>query len=434
MSISIYFYLVIVVFLFFILRFRKYPLGILIILIFFHGLFQEYGKTVDNYYRIFISLYATYLFLKYNAYKYIKKNDTPLILFFFLFTINFYFTGVINGDPTKMLLSQYFSKFYLVIVSFFIFKTIYIRFSYQFEKILTLILYIIYVQGIFSIIKFFIYGGFKEGIVGTISSVGGATATTFSILAIIVVWFFKKGKISITSLFPLLLIIFIGFSSMKRALIIILPIVLFLLQTYLQGRKLNIRYLVIFPIILLIFYLGVRLNPSLNPEKKLWGTFNLSYAIEYSAKYSLGEVQYGKLSHGRMSSSFYLLNEILYSKWDQSYLFGIGHTVFRSTSYEEFLTYDTGLNTKAAMNGLYKTFFSTGLIGIFLFIAYYFNILKKASNIRFRRIIIGIVAWDYFFYHGTTTDNVVMMFFLIFLIWYSNYFFLKRTAKNHINI
>ncbi len=55
--------------------------------------------------------------------------------------------------------------------------------------------------------------------------------------------------------------------------------------------KIKLGKMLIFALCLspLVFYFGVRLTPSLNPENQIWGSFNWQYALEYADWYQFGE-------------------------------------------------------------------------------------------------------------------------------------------------
>ena len=129
-----------------------------------------------------------------------------------------------------------------------------------------------------------------------------------------------------------------------------------ILNFYLHPRKKVLRKIaLLLPFLPLIFYAGVRLNPTLNPERKVWGSFDFNYMMDYTTDYSLGteSKRNDEMAYGRVSSTILLIKKIISINYTNNDLFGIGQTVTRSTTYKEFLAYNTGLGNKVAMNGFF---------------------------------------------------------------------------------
>lgn len=164
-----------------------------------------------------------------------------------------------------------------------------------FSRILRLIAALYLIQLPAALIKLFAIG-ITEEIVGTMSLLSGSLSTTIPVFAsifLLVYWFDKKR---IVYLFLIILYLGFGLIGGKRAIIYILP--LFLLITYAlylyfsePGRKVAIfsKIVPISLLAILIFYVTARMNPSLNPEDKVWGSFDLMHIIKYTEEYSTTE-------------------------------------------------------------------------------------------------------------------------------------------------
>ena len=273
--------------------------------------------------------------------------------------------------------------------------------------------------------------GLTEIIVGSLSSGGGALATTFPVFALIIYYFYRKGDFSILDWMVVAGIFFIGFSSNKRAIWFILPIMMLLVMVYLPRKRIPLRILYLTPLIPLIVYLGIRLNPSLNPSHKIWGTFDPEYTLNYTRNYSLGEDEYpnDQVAYGRVSSTFMLFNRIREGELSLDDFIGRGQEIIRYTSYQEFRDYDTGLASKMATNGFYKTYLTTGVFGIITLLFWYYFMVTHIKNRRFRIIMLLYLAVEYFFYHATPMDTPVAMILLVFIIWCSRYVLYNRPVK-----
>ena len=422
MNFNLYFIFVAITFVFFIYKYWGDSVPIFLILICFQGFFAYYGKGIENTYKIFIALYAFYLFFKYKLNTESRKADRNLLFAFSFFTISYFFSAIINTDPLILVLSQYFSKFLLVFISFLLFKKIYYTYPQKFEKLNHLFFLIIIVQIFLSIFKYLRYN-MIEGIVGTLSSSGGAIATTFPVYAIILIWLYRKGFLKRTDWILMIGIFFIGFSSNKRALWFILPIMLFLIFIYIPRKKVLRKIAFLLPFLPLIFYVGVRLNPTLNPERKVWGSFDFNYMMDYTTDYSLGteSKRNDEMAYGRVSSTILLIKKIISLNYSNDDLFGIGQTVTRSTTYKEFLAYNTGLGNKVAMNGFYRSYLTAGIISVFAILIWFWLMIKYVHNKRLRLVLIFFLAWDYFFYHGNSMDSTITMVLVVYIVWASNY-------------
>ncbi len=96
MNFNIYFIIVAIILVFFIFKFWGDSVSIFLILICFQGFFAYYGKGIENTYKIFIALYALYLFFKYKLNTESRKADRNLMLAFFFFTISYFFSAIIK--------------------------------------------------------------------------------------------------------------------------------------------------------------------------------------------------------------------------------------------------------------------------------------------------------------------------------------------------
>lgn len=421
MDLTSYFILLAISLAWLIFKYHKSGLYILIILLFYHGLFAHYGKDIENAYKIFVSLFTVFYFFKLQLINYISRELGKVIFLFFLFSFSFVISGALNNDPWSVILSQYFYKYVIVLIFFFLFRGIYKYKPYSYLKINKLIVLLLVVQILFSIYKLFAVG-LLEGIVGSISSTGGAVATTYPIIALCILFISRKGNFKRLDWLIVFGIFIIAFSSNKRAIWFIMPLMLFLLYYYVQRKKVPIKLFFLLPLIPLVFYFGVRLNPTLNPDEKIWGRFDINYVFEYSANYSLGkeEVRDDELAYGRISSTSRLAGKILRLDFNENDFYGQGQKVMRYTDYDEFLEYDTGLGTKMAITGFYRTYLTTGLLGILFLLLWYFTMYNFLKNKHLKYAFGVFIIWDYFFYHGTSVDHTLMMVLVIYLIWFSN--------------
>ena len=427
MKFYIYFVVVSLTLLWLLFTYRKNFIYIFIILLFYHGLFTFFGKASEDFYKILMAGMSVMVFFRYKLFHSVKTSDKYILTFFLLFSASFYLSSFINSDKWTMVLSQYFSKYFLLMISYFLFKYIYYSKPEYFRPVSKLIFTLIVVQIILSLLKSALFV-LHEGIVGSISSSGGALAATFPAYAIMIIWLYRKGKFNKNDWITLAGIFFIGFSSNKRAIWFILPLVLFYIFTYLQHKNILKPLIYIFPLIPLLLYIGVRLNPTLNPERKIWGSFDANYSMDYVVEYSFGEenIKNAEVPAGRFSGTFSLFNKLFNSDLDKEDFWGIGQEAVRSTDYAEFLDLNTGLASKAALTGFYKTYLNFGFVGTFLLLLLFISFLRKTKDKRFKILLFLFAGWDFFFYHGTSLDSTIAMVILVYVIWYSNFILIKN--------
>lgn len=187
-----------------------------------------------------------------------------------------------------------------------------------------------------SFIKFALVG-VMEPYIGTMSSHAGGITTLFALAAFCVSLeiFLCTDKRWIL-LLALGFVLF-GFIGEKRALAFFIPIFYIITvivntvmnKAYVASIKLTFAGIVLIP---LLFIVACVLNPSLNPEGKVGGSFDLGYVIEFSDDYNAGN-DYD--DSGRSKALSIVLDKFsednLYNK-----LFGYGAGTLVSSRFNEF--------------------------------------------------------------------------------------------------
>jgi hypothetical protein len=259
-----------------------------------------------------------------------------------------------------------------------------------------------------------------ESIVGSIGSQGGALATSFPIMAFMFLWLIRKGDLRSKDWFLTFGLMFIGFVSIKRAIWFILPIIVVLCVFYIPKRKVSNKILLFAMFAVpLIFYLGVRFNPTLNKEGRVGGVFDMNYAIDYAKDYMFGSAEDIQPGTGRGGATYSLLHKLLHDELNTKDWFGHGLRFMYATDYEEFNELNLGISTKGAATGVFQNYVSGGYLGIFATVLLAFSILIKNKNYRFRLVLICFFFWEYFFYTGIILRESSLFFILIILIIYS---------------
>jgi hypothetical protein len=405
-------------FIYCIYRFRTNVLYLLIILIFYDGLFAYYGDQIWNAYKTIIPILTIYCASKYKAFTNFEKEDYIVFGTFLLFSFSFMLSAYLNGDYFTITFSQ-FSKYFDVFLLFFIFKRISTHSGYHFEKIINLMYTLLIIQILLTLIKFSVYG-FYESIVGSISFTGGAAASILPILGFIFIWFMRKGALKRNDWILTLLLMFIGVVSMKRAIWFIMPLIILLFLYYVPRKRIPKNFFYALPLIPIAFYFAVRMNPTFNKESSKWGSFNLSYVLESSREYTFGSKDSNEKGQGRGGAVILLLDNLFHKEPNIRTLFGFGLRDMYATDYDQFDELGFGLNHKGSATGLFQSYVSTGYVGMFLTMLFIFTILKTIREKRLRTVLTLLFCWEYIFYTGSIIRNPAIAILLVFIISYAN--------------
>jgi hypothetical protein len=427
--IQLYYLIVIILFIYSLNRYRNNGLFILVVLTFFLGLFVYFGKNVQNGYRIITVIYGLYLAQKSNSFSLISKNQF-VTFSFFLFSVLFLWISFYNNDSFNLIFSQY-SRYFLIYLFFLILRKKMNNVAFI-EKMNQLFYFLILVQIILSIAKFIITGP-MESIVGSLSFSGGSYAAIFPLLAFILLWMYRKGIFLRKDWIFIVGLVFIGFVSYKRAIWFMMPLVIGLFMFYVQKKKVPLRVFLLSAILIpLIFYLGVRLNPTLNKELKVWGSFDLGYALDYTKEYSFGKDEgysEAKTGVGRGGASINLFRNLLTGNLTKEDWIGYGLTLMyvNAPMDDEYLKELLNINSIGSASGFIQSYVVFGFLGVFVTLLYVFSFLVQIKNSRIRYILIVIFCWEYFLYTGAILREPALSFLLIYLILYSNMIWITPT-------
>jgi hypothetical protein len=414
-------------------KYWKNNFFLLIILFFFEGLFTFYGKTSWNFYKIFLPIFAIYIYIREQRYLIIKGRDRRLLITFLLFSLFFFISSFANSDPPLLFLNQY-SRYLLPIISFFLIKT-QIKRGIGYDRMANLIKDLLNVQIGLSILNFLLMG-IHENIVGSMSSNGGAAATVIPILGFVFIWLKNEGILIRKDWIYFILLIFIGFVSNKRAIWILAPLIAMLLVYYVPRRKLSRNFLFIIPLLPLIFYFGIRLNPTLNQEGKIWGSFDFNFFYDYANKYTFGDASEDDVHSGRGGATLLTFESILNPEKEKSLL---GNGLVNIYAWKEDAKENSDspilvsdLNSITMATGIFQNYYTGGLLGLLSFMVFIFTLFFMVKNRRFRIVLILLFFWEYLLYANTIIRIPALSFLFIYLILYSSRNYLKP-ALNIVN-
>ena len=280
---------------------------LLLVLIYFPGLFEDIGinKVIIKY--LADSIIVGYFIAKYRTMIFPKKS---LIILSFLIVLISVISTIINNQG--VLFGVQYARFaFLSMLLFYIAFNFRWSFStlLKFERFFAVILI---VQVIFSLKTIFITNNIEESVVGTITRSGGEIAATLPMFALAPLLskylYIRKKRLLLLSI----LLITIGIASGKRAFIFYMPLIaLIIYLLYLvQENKITLRYvlksIVIAGLLVLCFNIIVNVFLFFNKNEGL-GREGQS-PLEYALSYNKGITQEGIIT-GRWSASLKILDE-----------------------------------------------------------------------------------------------------------------------------
>ncbi|NDP22039.1 MAG: hypothetical protein GZ091_13290 [Paludibacter sp.] len=378
-------------------------------------------------------LITLWLCNKQNVFKKFKKGDGLITFFFILFSLFYAISAFNNNDGLTIIFSQY-SRYLIAYCLWFLVRREIQYKNADTEKLNLFIYDVFLMQIVITLAKIFIFRGQHiESIVGSISHTGGAPGTTIPILGFISLWFVKQGVLQKKEWIFVAGLMLIGLFAGKRAIWFIMPIVIAGFMLYVPGLKLDKKMWFVLLMAPFVFYLGVRLTPTLNPENVVWGSFDIDYTFDYAEKYQFGDqsIKNQKKAQGRGGATL-----ALWDKWNsnesltENDWFGIGFSSMYASDYDSFSKLGLGLNHKGSATGVFQSYVTSGYMGVITTTLFFFSLLWRIKTKRVRWLLIAIVAWEYFLYTGLIFRTPAFMFLIIYFVHYSNYQYkLKKNIK-----
>ncbi len=415
-------------FLYLLFKYRSGSAHSLIVCLFFYGLFVDIsrvftgGRLIVNVYQILLLIWAVKIFL-HRKQRHSMRHQC-LVLVFLIYAVYYFHINILyHGDSTLLVISQ-FSK---TLIPVLLFPEIDIQINRGYgEKLYNLFYQLLLFQMLFGVWKLVFLGGFLEGWVGSISGLqGGGAGTSLPLLGLI--FWSIKSHMAFRSRKDWLFVgglLLIGFAAGKRAVWVLFPLLFLLLFIVAYGKTIKPGSALMVLILLPVFvYLGVRLTPTLNPEDKVWGSFNPQYAWEYALKYSTGSEGGGdsiEKGVGRVGAVSLMLDMMKSS--DESVLFGRGLEYMVYADHDDYLNADyyQGITSRGSITGIVSTFFTIGTIGVVLFILFICTLLLLNKS-RYRWVLLIMVLFDYVFYNAQSVSTMALFALAIFLTIYTNY-------------
>lgn len=446
-------FFVLITFIYLFWKYRRDGLAVVLILLCYERVFLFFGSSMTDIYKATILLLVGYVFLQQKAWNFYSNKDKWIIIIFIIFSIQFI---VANFIYSKTLLTTIFSQYarYLetVMLWFLIKKAIFTRENPR--DILILFYEIVLMAMCISIIQWLMLGSHIEGLVAGFTINGGSHGTTIPILGFIILWILRGGKFNKYDWLYVAGLVLIGFTAAKRAVMFILPIVIGVFMIYVARRRVNRTFVLGILAVPIVFYIGVRLTPTLNPDNKVWGRFDMEHIWDYAERYQFGQdgvegqmaiIQSDDTKYfntinkdkkieaeGRGGATIALLKLIFgsYPMTNQD-LYGIGYNNMYGVDYAEFdkLPLTIHLNHKGSASGLFQSYVTVGVSGVFTAVLFLFVFLFYCKFKRLRIVLFLIVFWEYFFYTGLIIRTPAFMAMIFAAIHYTNFLYYKQEQQ-----
>ncbi|WP_320045054.1 hypothetical protein [uncultured Desulfobacter sp.] len=438
--ISIYYFFVLVGMLFTFYRVGVNRISILIVLIFWQGIFEYLSiiwgmPLIFKGYKIFVVVYAILLSWK-KMYRLFNINDLVIDIIFVLFSGSFWVTYLIYGGALLTILSQYLFKYGSVWILYHCFKDITYNIPKR-EYIKRVLLAILLAQIALSFLKLIFWGAEKEGIVGSITASSGSPAVVIPILALIFYWLIRDGRFNRKKdWFIALSILVIAFASGKRQPIAIYPGVMVILFVFAGKSFRPVTLMKYIPIALMFFYIGVRMTPTITPEKVIGGSFDLSFVRDYAMKYYFGTTKLSDIlsddytPYGRGSGLVcYFQPRRLTLESDKELLFGKGRYEAAIGKYGRITATsrsDYGIQHSGLIGEAGAMLYSFGYVGTFFMLLLAVTIIFSLNNRKLAFVIFILFLWDFLFYYNQVIYLNSAAVIVLFSINYSNSLFRKK--------
>lgn len=405
----VYYMIVVALYVYGLIRYKCNKWTIYVTLVFNTGIFYWLGWV--NIWKIGIVLYTVFLFIQTKSYRYIRYFG-GLTLVLALWTGWYFISCYVNEVPFLMTFSQYGIKYFSMYLLFLIMFNM-LRYRNVRRSLFYFLKYALLLQSILSIVKYTLWGVLGEALVGSLTFTGGGPNNIIPIAGFLLIWSYKQGRMTIKDWIYCLFLFVSPVFGGKRSVWFFSVYVIggCLLFAYNRIDVMNVlkRILKYIPLMLLVFVLGVKLNPSLNPEGKVWGTFSMEYVYDYSKKYIYGDDQ-NRTGRGGRFVDFFSNN------MSSGHVFwGYGIDIMKS-SYGDFDTALFGVDGKGEVGAALGDMYSYGIIGMLLLLLYEVMFFVNIRDKRLRFIVLSFLLLEYIIFYNQFFVSLPMFMVTFFAI------------------
>ncbi len=260
------------------------------------------------------------------------------------------------------------------------------------EKILRAIfktLIILYsIQLIAAIIKYLTVGQ-MELYIGTISYSEGSLGALIPLMSIS--YLYSKYLYTKKNYLLLLIVFFILFGIVggKRALLFFVPLLLVCITIFYSIKsRMSIaiifrRLFATFLLAVVLIVLSAKMIPTLNPEGKIFGSFDINYVINFSQDYAFG----AKSTRMTRAEGLIYFSDYLFKKDITTIEFGEGAGKLVASSYSSYTAVDAidyHYNLKyGGRLGVIYIFLQIGIFGLTIYGMFWISMFNSISHSNF---------------------------------------------------
>jgi len=413
----------------------KFGIGrysVLILAIFWQGMFQTITGPFYNGYKILTVAYVIFLFSP-RIFSFKRGHDKLVNFAFFSFSLVYWFSYLFfSRGGLGTMLSQYLYKLAIPVLLFHGLRDI----EYDVEKrnlLASMLFFAVIVQVYLSLIKILIYGFYYEAIVGSIASWGGGPAVVFPLISIFFFWATKNGEFKLRDWLFVASFFIISVASAKRSPVILFPVFIGLLILSKRKIKLNLGNLLLGVVLSsFLFYFGVRINRTLNPDNQVWGRFDPGFVVDYVIYYNFGTTDRGAIfgdyyeSEGRGGSLVMLFRPKAIGLTNTTeILIGKGYDIsnLRSTKWGEW-----GMEHEGLVGAVIQILYQLGYLGMALMFMFCVEIIMAVRDKRIRNVILLFYLWDFLLYGNLVFFDRATAFLMVFTIHYLNSIYVPQQS------
>ncbi len=397
-----YYFVLFMLYLFFLRGVKLTTLSLTIMLLFNQGfllLIDDQGVPVKI---LFIILVLVLLFK--GRFSSINRKESRILIYSLLFMIMFFWNYIYSGVSLLWGAYQYY-KHFMPIALYFGIKGLKLTMG-QMNYYANLIIKLLRFQIVFSIVKLVVIG-FRENIVGSAANTGGGIGITMAVCGVIIYWLLKNKEFKGNDWWFVFGLVIIPIVSNKRAIWILYPIILVFLITHFISRKTLRKLSYVVLLLPLILYIGLRLNPSFNPQKKVWGSFDPDYAMDFILSYTgiSEEKRESDLAQGRLGTAMAVIPSVASRPFEINNLIGLPKARSGRLSSDSFDMEEYGMVSGTITTGFVLMLLQYGWPATLFLLLVYINMISTIPDKRTRNVLMFFMLWDTFLYTGTVLNT-----------------------------
>ncbi|MDD4401619.1 MAG: hypothetical protein PHI24_07005 [Desulfitobacteriaceae bacterium] len=367
--------------------------------VYFQGFFQFLGPIVFNIFQVSQVLLLLAWFVRSIGARGVSKQYGALLGISIVSVIAFLIGEIINHGNIIMAL-----PFLLQIITpplFVVSLDSSIHTQDKLQQYATFVRSLLVFHILAYIVKYLMFG-VSEALAGTTSLADGGPAALFPIVVMMFAFLTKRTGYVKSNTLLISLSFIVPLVGGKRATWFFFPISL-LLYAIFVTKKIKMSHIFAYAwIVPIVLYLGIRLSPTLNEEKKVWGEFTPEYTYSYVFDYNYGRESVREAGNrgGRMGVNQAVIESVDFSNINS--LFGYGLNSFRGSYWEKDISMFSleGIQDRSqfAGTGFSKRFLTQGIIGVALMIAVYIMITGISHDkgvMRFMLILLLMIGYTY---------------------------------------